>query len=67
MQLKRGRQYLDQVPIVWDHNLDNMMEMYMEDSKVQAGYEVSTFEAGVESFRLFEFNLLQIWAPIYID
>ena len=60
MQLKKGRRYLDQDLIVWDHNLDNMMETYMEDSKVQAGYEVSTCEAGVESYGLFEFNLLQI-------
>ena len=60
MQLKRDRRYLDQDLIVWDHNLDNMMEMYMEDSKVQAEYEVSTSEAGVESSGLFEFNLLQI-------
>ena len=60
MQLKKGRRYLDQDPIVWGHNLGNMMETYMEDSKVQAGYEVSTCEAGVESYGLFEFNLLQI-------
>jgi hypothetical protein len=32
----------------------------MEESKVQAGYEVSSYEAGVESYGLFEFNLLQI-------
>lgn len=60
MQLKKGRRYLDQDLIVWGHNLGNMMETYMEDSKVQAGYEVSTCEAGVESYGLFEFNLLQI-------
>ena len=60
MQLKKGRRYLDQDLIVWGHNLGNMMETHMEDSKVQAGYEVSTCEAGVESYGLFEFNLLQI-------
>jgi hypothetical protein len=64
---KRGLRYQGLDLTVWDHNSDNTMGMYMEDSKVQAEYEVSIYEAGEKSFRLFEFNLLQIWAPIYID
>jgi len=32
----------------------------MGDSKLQVGYEVGTYEAGVKSYGLFEFNLLQI-------